>query len=302
MDRRTIEEWYEILSETWPEFQYDRRNQAWLTNQKYKWRQGKLKAWQIEILTDLGIKPKARHIHKLTDHDPRWKLLQENADRNKGKYKREDGKFDDWVRYQTYKARNGKLPDSQYEKLLKAGVKVSVFTLVTFKEWAEQLKSYQLRTNKEYPSATWQTAEENPDYQLGKWAARMRQAFLTLPDHHQKLLQDLPLGFTLDIRAQKWYLMYRSAKRFYKKYGHLDVPNKKKNKALYNWLTGQRADLHRSKKNKKLNHDDWQERINLLNEIGMRWEGNPQTRKRNALKDMAEIDKKIKEGTLKPIR
>jgi hypothetical protein len=103
-------------------------------------------------------------------------------------------------------------------------------------------------------------------FELGQWANNQRDLYrrrakILMGTRYEKLLD---LGFDFETDQAPWHNRYDQLVRFYKQYGHTDVPET--NKVLCRWMVTQR-DLYRKNCRIMLGH-----RQNKLMEIGFQWE------------------------------
>ena len=110
---------------------------------------------------------------------------------------------------------------------------------------------------------------------LGKWITYQRQAYKNgrLTEERLELLQEIGMRFDIRNNSEEWNKKYELAKVYYKHYGNLEIPQNfktlngyernEKGIMLGEWITYQRQ----AYKNGRLT----EKRLELLQEIGMRW-------------------------------
>ncbi len=87
---------------------------------------------------------------------------------------------------------------------------------IYYEHYGNLLMPVKFKTNDGY------TYDENGTFNLGKWILTKRQSFSSLPKERQQLL--LSIGFVLNPLEEQWQKNYELAKRYYKYYGNLEIP------------------------------------------------------------------------------
>ena len=111
---------------------------------------------------------------------------------------------------------------------------------------------------------------------LGRWIQTQRQTFKEnvsgqLDENKINLLKQIGMNFE-DINMTQWMNMYESAKAYYKQHGNLNVSSNyidEKGVKLGSWIQRQRQAFKGKVTTSKTN----EEKIKLLDEIGMKWFG-----------------------------
>lgn len=108
---------------------------------------------------------------------------------------------------------------------------------------------------------------------LGRWIIneRRNKKIGKMPHYRKVLLDEIGMvwNYYEDSPDEKWLIMYREALIYYKKYNNIDVPftysyiKDNKEVKLGNWIINQRVNFNDNKLS--------QNRIDLLNKIGMKW-------------------------------
>ena len=104
------------------------------------------------------------------------------------------------------------------------------------------------------------TYDENGTVNLGSWLQTQRKSFFNLSKEKQQLLQRI--GFVLNHYEEQWNKNYELAKRYYKHYGNLEVPQRFKTNNGYtydengtvnlgNWIATQRKSFSKLSKEKQ---------------------------------------------------
>ena len=122
---------------------------------------------------------------------------------------------------------------------------------------------------------------------LGKWIYTQRTSFAkgTIPEDRKELLERIGMRFETNKLEIEWQKMYELAKSYYEHYDDLEVPKKFKTnngyesdengKALGQWIFRQRTSFAKGKMP--------EDRKELLEEVGMRFETRKQQEKKKEL-------------------
>lgn len=104
----------------------------------------------------------------------------------------------------------------------------------------------------------------NDDYPLGKWIQWKRSAYVegTIKKEHKDALDEIDMVWSM--MDEKWDRQYQNAKNFYDTHNHLVIPEIPENSKLIGWIRHQR-NLYKE-------HKLPQDKIALLESIGMVWE------------------------------
>ena len=130
-------------------------------------------------------------------------------------------------------------------------------------EWYHELEKYYA----EYGNIDIAQKYETEDgLKLGRWLSTQR--LICKDAKREKLLNKL--GMNWDISMENWDKNYYALEEYYKKNGNIDVPfgyETKEGLKLGSWLHNQRK-AYKGKDNHRITKDQ----IQLLNDLGMRWE------------------------------
>lgn len=117
------------------------------------------------------------------------------------------------------------------------------------------------------------------DKDLGGWISTQRKGYYNLGKHalseeRKNLLEEIDMIW--DVKLANWLKYYQEAKKFYNKFNHLYIPIRYKvnDLCLGKWLSVQRYNYRKAIKENTLSM--MQEKVELLENIGMDWSINKQ--------------------------
>ena len=190
---------------------------------------------------------------------------------------------------QAFKGNGKKISKEQIELLKKIGMRFETknFEEEWNKKYALAKAYYDHYGNLEIPQSF--KTKNGYEYDvngvaLGNWITTQRDAFkgnsrYKISKEQIKLLKEIGMRFETNYKEEEWYRKYNLAKAYYEHHGDLEISRLFKTKNGYeydedgvvlgNWITTQRQ-AFRGKGNSKLK----EEQIELLKEIGMRFETN----------------------------
>ena len=197
-----------------------------------------------------------------------------------------------WISTQRYAYKgigNGKITEEQIELLKQIGMRFE--TNKNEEEWDKKYalaKAYyehhgDLEVPTDFKTTNGYEHDEN-GIALGKWISTQRYAYKgigngKITEEQIELLKQIGMRFETNKFEEKWNKKYALAKAYYEYYGNLEVPADFKTKngykcdengiALGSWI----STLRKAYKGKGTNKIT-EERIKLLNQIGMRFETN----------------------------
>ena len=199
------------------------------------------------------------------------------------------GKWISTQRYAYKEIGNGKITEEQIELLKQIGMRFE--TNKNEEEWDKKYalaKAYyehhgDLEVPTDFKTTNGYEHDEN-GIALGKWISTQRYAYKEIgngkiTEEQIELLKQIGMRFETNKFEEKWNKKYALAKAYYEYYGNLEVPADFKTKngykcdengiALGSWI----STLRKAYKGKGTNKIT-EERIKLLNQIGMRFETN----------------------------
>ena len=163
----------------------------------------------------------------------------------------------------------------------------------TFEERVSQVLAYKKLHGTMHVSQTARGIDQE-EYSLSRWVNEMRRKYNEnrLPMKYISKLNKV--GFIWNIEDARFEKRVTALKRFYKTYGHFDVPQSGRTKKLGNWVAS-----IRSRGVMTSRYRLW------LDQIGFAWDG-VRERKRKSLEKMEEVDmnsslRKIRSKNKKPI-
>ena len=150
-----------------------------------------------------------------------------------------------------------------------------------YEHYGNLLVNWKFKTNNGYEY------DENGIFKLGKWISNQRRLLKfnetdapeQRKDKENKRARLEQIGMVWDGRKalydEKWEIMYREAKKYYEKNGHLLVPSvyKQNGKCLGEWITDQRAKLKFNENDTPEQRKDKENKRKKLEIIGMVWDG-----------------------------
>lgn len=193
----------------------------------------------------------------------------------KKNYKVGDVNLGVWIIGQRRYNKIGKLPLYRKELLDKIGMvwncyDEEVLDIPWLKMYKEAINYYKEKGNLKVPM-TYSYIKDNKEINLGNWIVAQRVNFHNgkLTPKRKELLDEIGMVWKLRTRFS-WEYMYNLAKDYYTENGDLLIANtyevniEGNSVALGNWITNQRRCYNLGELSN--------ERIKLLNEIGMQWE------------------------------
>ncbi len=240
---------------------------TWISSQRESYKKGRLSDEQINKLNEIGMSWQ-RFSGKW---DNAYEYAKKYADEHgaldpPAEYKAEDGfALGAWVASQRAKYADGKLKPTQIKRL--EALKISWDVLQ--EAWLNGLdhaKVYYAEHGNLNVPGKYECAD---GYKLGVWIANQRTKYKSgkLAKERKSALDEL--GMKWDGNKDRWQIGYEHAREYNKKNGDLNVPQDfvcDDGYMLNNWIAAQR----KAYKNGKLSD----ERITLLNKIGMIWNQN----------------------------
>ena len=248
---------------------------SWLNNQRQAYKgKGKIKIneEQIQLLNDLGMK---------------WEVIKETWDNYYNalkEYYRELGNIDvpynyetkkglklgEWLYYQRLTCKN-----IEREELLN---KLGMIWDISMETWDEKYYAleeyYKGHGNVDVPTRY----ETKDGIKLGYWVSVQRKAYkeegiCKITEDQIQLLNDL--GMEWEIKKETWDDYYSALKKYYEEHGNIDVPEKYETEEeikLGSWLCRQRS-AYKGKGKSKITESQ----VQLLNDLGMKWEFQKET-------------------------
>ena len=249
----------------------------WLHQQKVNYQKkknNKLTKEQIDLLNKLGImwKPWDRYYSALE------KYYEEHGDINVPYYYETENYLflGRWLRNQKrlYKEKSEKITKTKIEKLEKLKINWNSISDSWLKNYEALKKYYEEHGNVDIPFKY----ETEEGLKIGYWVNDQRKAYkgkgkVEITEEQIQLLDDL--GMIWDYHVDNWDKCYNALKKYYEDHKNIDVPIKYETKnglKLGQWLQNQRK-AYKGKGNCKLNET----RIQLLNDLGMKWEFQKET-------------------------
>lgn len=238
----------------------------WISEQKKKYKSGKLSAEQVRRLETLGIDWDADIQSKIwEEHLERIRAI---SDRNGvepcllGNTSEETQKLNAWLRVQRKNYKEGKLSADRISKLQSAGIVLDSFNDAWETGFAYAKSYYETKGNLNVPA----NYVDKTGYALGSWISRNRSSAKSrkMTETQKKRLDGI--GMVWDPEDERWESMYKSAEVYFSEHGNLDVPTVYKTPdghSLKEWLRTQRE----SRLSGKLSP----ERMERLNKIGIDW-------------------------------
>ncbi len=189
-------------------------------------------------------------------------------------YEKDGIKLGTWLstQRQAYKGRGtAKITEEQIQLLNELGMKWQVIAKEkTWDDYYLLLKEYQ----KTYGNIDVPRFYEKGEIKLGIWLYRQRQAYkgsgtAKITKEQIQLLNELGMKWRIRVREKTWDDYYQLLKEYQKTYGNIDVPYfyEKNGMKLGSWLSMQRQAYKGNGKTKIK-----EEQIQLLNELGMKWQ------------------------------
>ena len=231
---------------------------------------------QIQLLNDLGMKWEIKKETWDDYYSALKKYYEEHGNIDvPEKYETEEGiKLGSWLCRQrlAYKGKGkSKITESQVQLLNDLGMKWE-FQKETWDDYYSALEEYY----KEHGNIDVPKNYETKDgVKLGRWLGTQRQAYKgkgkvtnKINENQIQLLNNL--GMVWEVQKENWYEKYYALEEYYKEHGNIDVPKNYETKdgtKLGIWLDTQRS-AYKGKGNNKIADDQ----IQLLNNLGMKWQ------------------------------
>lgn len=184
-------------------------------------------------------------------------------------YKTDNGiRLGEWIKQQRKKYRLGMLSEKQISLLGRIGMEWLLVKRPPWNEWYGMAQAYHTRYGTIQIPTNYITGD---GYRLGMWLSCQRSKYKNEPAAlTKKQIQALEqLGIVWNVGETRWRHMYELAKSYYHTYGNLGITQKyiaPSGDRLGQWLS-----LQRQAYNHQLRSPLSQERIDLLNHIGMKW-------------------------------
>ena len=242
----------------------------WLYNQRQSYKNKsthKISSDQIQLLDDLGMiwDMNIKAWNKNYEALKKYYEKHGNVDVPE-RYETKDGiKLGIWLatQRQAYKGKGkSKINEDQIQLLNDLGMKWEIKSESWDNHYSALKKYYEEHRNIDIP-IKYETEE---GLNLGYWLHKQR---LTCKDiEKEKLLNKL--GMTWDISMKTWDNYYYALEEYYEKYGNIDVPvnyETEEGIKLGSWLHNQR-NAYKGNDNHRITKDQ----IQLLNDLGMKWE------------------------------
>ncbi|MDH5367568.1 MAG: helicase associated domain-containing protein [Cyclobacteriaceae bacterium] len=212
----------------------------------------------------------------------KYNMLCEFLEQNNNVYPNEKThkQLFNWVRNTRRFCKNDQIEQRRVDLLKKIDFPFSTKTIIPFEKRIIQLLEYKKEHGSLHVSQTLY-GRETENYKLSRWVNEMRRKFAENRLGYEYVVALNKIGFLWnmdDVRIEK---KINALKRFHKKYGHFDIPQKGKYKKMGNWVAGLRSRGIKTKRHKK-----W------LDDIGFVWVG-VKERKRRSLEKMNEVDMKV---------
>ena len=242
----------------------------WLCRQRLAYKgkgRSKITEEQIQLLNNLGMIWNRYTNSWLKYYTALKKYYQEhgNIDIIKN-YETEDGiKLGKWLnnQRQAYKGKGtNKITKNKIQLLNDLGMKWEINKETWDNHYSALKEYYKEHGNIDVPY----NYETEEGLRLGEWLYHQRR--ICKDAKREKLLN--MLGMNWDISMENWNKSYYALEEYYKKYGNIDVPTRYETKdgiKLGLWLHRQRQ-AYKVKGTCKITEDQ----IQLLNDLGMKWE------------------------------
>ncbi len=266
---------------------------TWIYNQRRNYNNNSLSQDRYELLKMIGMR------FDVKDLNEEWLKMYNLAKQYyeyygnlkvPSRFKTNDGiNYDEngyyglgnWVNHQRIIYQNGRLSSKRIELLNKIGMRFQAKNLE--EEWLKMYnlaKNYynhygNLRVPSRFKTDNGINYNENSDNLLGRWIHSQKVFYQNnkLSDERIDLLKQIGMSFELKNLNEEWQNMYNLAKSYYEYYGNLNVPVRFKTTDGINyddngiklgmWLNTRRGEYKKGSLS--------EERINLLNTIGMVW-------------------------------
>ena len=249
----------------------------WINRQRQTYKQGKLNEDQINLLKNIGM------CFETNKNELEWMKNYELAK----EYYKEQGNLEvsqrfeikgvalgQWIKRQRIAYKQEKLSDDRIELLRNIGMNFE-----TNKNELEWMKNYELAKEyyKEHGNLEVPARFETKGVALGIWIYTQRKTYEQgkLSKNRIKLLRGIGMRFETNKNELEWMKNYELAKEYYEEHGNLEVKGNFQTKgvALGQWIKTQRKVYKQGKLS--------EERIQLLRNIGMRFEIDQSEKKLN---------------------
>ena len=290
-------------------YEYDENGVAlgkWINTQRqaFKGNSGyKISKEQIELLKEIGMRFETNYKEEewnkkyelakaYYEHYGNLEIPQSFKTKNGYEYDENGVALGKWIntQRQAFKGNSGyKISKEQIELLKEIGMRFE--TNYKEEEWNkkyELAKAYyehygNLEIPQSFKTKNGYEYDEN-GVALGKWINTQRQAFkgnsgYKISKEQIELLKEIGMRFETNYKEEEWNKKYELAKAYYEHYGNLEIPQSFKTKngyeydengvALGKWINTQRQ-AFKGNSGYKIS----KEQIELLKEIGMRFETN----------------------------
>ena len=275
----------------------------WISTQRYAYKgigNGKITEEQIELLKQIGMRfetnkneeewyKKYALAKAYYEHHGDLEVPTDFKTTNGYEHDENGIALGKWISTQRYAYKgigNGKITEEQIELLKQIEMKFETnkFEEKWNKKYALAKTYYEYYGNLEVP-ADFKTKngykfDENGEL-LGSWISTLRKAYKgkgtnKITEEQIELLKQIGMRFETNKNEEEWYKKYALAKAYYEHHGDLEIPTNFKTingyeydesgVALGIWISTQRQ-AFKGQKDSKLD----EERIKLLNQIGMKW-------------------------------
>ena len=255
----------------------------WIQNQRVAYQKGKLSEEKIELLQNIGMTFGVREMQWQDMYDFAKKYYEHYGNLNAPvRFKTVNGySYDEsgvslgkWIQTQEIDYKNGELSRERINLLQNIGMTFD-FLEEQWQEMYDLVKKYYehyktLNIPWDFQTVNGYEYDESGVF-LSSWIDTQRKSFKKgeLSKDRIKLLTKI--GMVFDLSEEHWRNMYNLAKKYYKHYGHLNIPGTFKTvngfkydesgAALGGWINKQRMDYKSGKLSK--------EKIELLQKIGI---------------------------------
>jgi Fe-S-cluster formation regulator IscX/YfhJ len=239
----------------------------WLLNQTVYYKKNLLIVDQIKKLESIGVVWKRNESLWNEKYELAEQFYKKNGHLNvPTKYKINNIDLGSWIRQQKNYFENKLLTTEKIKKLESIGIS-------WYEEELSWMEYYELAIEyyKEHGDLLIPISYIKNDEKLGYWVQKQRQAFKKnkLSKEQKEKLESINMIWscrnTYHRTVNPWGYNYELAKQYYKEHKNLLISNKYRINDIHlgEWIHTQRKYYKKNKLN--------QERIKLLNEIGMRW-------------------------------